>query len=76
MSGARRFVGTALKAGDEFGSSELLTTELHRLASRLDALHVVSALDCGAGSVISDDVRRLAAVASAGLPTLWPDASG
>jgi len=55
-------VGTALKAGDEFGSSELLTTELHRLASRLDALHVVSALDCGA--------------ASAGLPTLWPDASG
>ena len=104
-----RFVRTALKAGVAFGSSELLTTELHRLATRLgvqpadvtavlavvvltvptrqvfrvagllagevrslDALHVASALDCGAGSFISYDVRQLAAAASAGLPTLSP----
>ena len=107
-----RFVRTALKAGDAFGSSELLTTELHRLATRLgvqqvdvtavlavvvltvptrqvlrvagllagevrslDALHVASALDCGAGSFISYDVRQLAAAASAGLPTLSPGAA-
>lgn len=37
--GLRRFVRTSLRHGDDFCSSELMTTELHRLASRSGVDH-------------------------------------